>query len=184
MGGGDPCFSTPNGFFPSKGCYLRLVHLCTYGCFSVEEGTFRAETRTHWTVSSLSFLFPTLWFETVCFAIVIEGVDWTFTSWERRLYRTLKRILTPVRGALCGVSNAHVPGMLRTYAARTFHRHTPSPLSHRIFFCDCANGIPTLRYLVWVRLRISFPVTCQNLETPWVLEVGGVERGVGVPRLK
>ena len=32
------------------------------------------EMRTHRTLSRLSFLFPMLWFETVCFAIVVKGM--------------------------------------------------------------------------------------------------------------
>ena len=43
-------------------------------------GDFKLGGGTYWTLGILSFLSPTLWFETVRFAIVVEGLSWAFTS--------------------------------------------------------------------------------------------------------
>ena len=66
-------FVHKRGFFQPRdvSCVpCTFVHMVA---FWVGEGTFRAETRTYWTLSGDSFLFPTPWFESTCFAIVLRA---------------------------------------------------------------------------------------------------------------
>ena len=82
--------------------YLSTAHVCGQNTVQTQhtklyfttEGTvlyychpISFETRTYWALGSLSFLLPTLWFETVCFAIVVEGLSWAITSRESSFFR-------------------------------------------------------------------------------------------------